>query len=128
MEQHVVSAQITINAPQAAVWDALTNPAKTKKYFFGCGVFSTWQPGSPIEFKARILWLFSFGIKGTVLEIDPGNRLKYELENKGKAHCNSTINDTLSYSDSITTLSITDDVGTGEGAEKRYKPIGKRMG
>jgi uncharacterized protein YndB with AHSA1/START domain len=31
-------ASITINAPNAKVWDALVNPAAIKKYMFGTNV------------------------------------------------------------------------------------------
>jgi carbon monoxide dehydrogenase subunit G len=33
VKDYVVKKKITLNAEQAAIWDALTNPKKTKEYF-----------------------------------------------------------------------------------------------
>ena len=47
MKNHVVKKTITIKAEPAAVWDALTNPEKTKRYFFNCRVISDWKSRQP---------------------------------------------------------------------------------
>jgi uncharacterized protein YndB with AHSA1/START domain len=46
-------SEITIHAPAAKVWDALTNPKLIKQYFFGTETKSTWKVGSPILFKGQ---------------------------------------------------------------------------
>lgn len=123
MVKHIVKKQIDIRAEPSAVWDALTNPEKTKEYFFNCEVHSEWKVGSPISFKGKIFLIKKIEMHGTILEIESEKLLRYELENKdgeddaGK----STVTDQLSYNNGITTLSITDDVGSGEGAEERYE-------
>ena len=43
MKDFIVKKEITINATPAEVWDALTNPEKTKEYFFNCEVHSDWK-------------------------------------------------------------------------------------
>ena len=43
-----VKSSITINAPAAKVWDALTKPEWTRRYMFGCDVVSNWKVGSPV--------------------------------------------------------------------------------
>jgi uncharacterized protein YndB with AHSA1/START domain len=121
--EHIVKQSIKVKAMPAKVWDALTNPEKTKKYFFNAKVASKWKEGSKITFKGRMFLIIKFEMSGKILEIKPGHLLKYTLKNsndkKGKSF--STVTDRLSYNKGITTVSITDDVGQGEGAEKRYK-------
>ena len=119
MKNHVVKKKITINAEPAVVWDALTNPEKTKQYFFNCRVISDWKAGSPITFKGRMFLIIPIEMKGEIIQATPGKLLKYTLKNgKGKSATTSTVTDELTYIDGKTTLSVTDDVGSGEGAEK----------
>jgi uncharacterized protein YndB with AHSA1/START domain len=118
MKDYIVKKTITINAPAQIVWDALTDPEKTKAYFFNCRVLSDWKAGSPIVFKGRMFWIIPIEMKGTIKKITPGKLLQYTLSNKGKS--TSTVTDELTETDGKTTLHITDDVGRGEGAEKRY--------
>jgi uncharacterized protein YndB with AHSA1/START domain len=118
MKDYIVKKNITINAPAQIVWDALTNPEKTKEYFFNCRVLSDWKAGSPIVFKGRMFWIIPIEMKGTIKKITSGKLLQYTLSNRGKS--TSTVTDELTETDGKTTLHITDDVGQGEGAEKRY--------
>src|SRR3569832_1587325 len=120
MAGYIVNKQIVLNAPPEAVWDTLTNPEKTKQYFFGCEVHSDWKEGSLISFKRKILLLINFEIKGKKVYIEPGRLLQYTLKNR-KGTSYSTVTDELKYADGKTTLSIKDDVGEGWGAEKLYK-------
>ena len=39
-------AEITVDATPAEVWDALTNPEKTRGYYYGTDILSDWQRGS----------------------------------------------------------------------------------
>jgi len=121
--EYVVKQNIKIKAKPAQVWDALTNPEKTKEYFFNAKVFSNWKGGSKITFKGRMFLVIKFEMIGKILDIKPEKLLQYTLKNssdkKGKSF--STVTDKLTFSKGITTVSITDDVGQGEGAEKRYK-------
>lgn len=69
-------ATVTINAPKAEVWDALTNPTKVKQYMHGTNLSSDWKVGSPITWKGE--WKGqSYEDKGKVLEIEAPTRLKY---------------------------------------------------
>jgi uncharacterized protein YndB with AHSA1/START domain len=125
MKEYIVKKKVIISAEPAQVWDALTNPEKTKKYFFNCEVFSTWKAGSRITFKGRILLVKKIEMKGKIIKIEPEKLLQYILKNgeNGKENVSnfSTVTDKLSYKNGKTTLSITDDVGKGEGAGERYK-------
>lgn len=60
---------------------------------------------------------------GKILKSDYAKLLKYNLINgkAGKSTGFSTVTDELHFANGVTTVSITDDVGQGEGAAKRYK-------
>lgn len=121
MKAYIVHQQVKLNAPVDVVWDALTNPEKTKEYFFNARVISQWKEGSPITFKGRMFWIIPFEMKGKIVKAVPGKLLKYTLKNgKGKDAGQSTVTDELRYENGHTILTITDDVGSGDGAEKRY--------
>jgi len=69
-------ATVTINAPRAEVWDALTNPTKVKQWMHGTNLSSDWQVGSKITWKGE--WKGkSYEDKGKVLEIEQPKVLKY---------------------------------------------------
>ncbi|TSJ34901.1 SRPBCC domain-containing protein [Mucilaginibacter corticis] len=119
MKDYIVKKTVRINAPAEVVWDALTDPEKTKEYFFNCRVISNWKPGSPITFKGRMFWIIPFKIRGVIKKATPGKLLQYTLRN-GKGKSTSTVTDELIEKDGKTELHITDEVGQGEGAEQRY--------
>lgn len=122
MKEFIVKKEIRIQAQPAAVWDALTNPEKTKKYFFNCGVYSDWKEGSPIIFRGTIFLIKKIEMKGEIIEIVPQKLLRYTLQNVAdKDESYSTVTDELSYENGETILSVTDDVGPGNNAAKRYK-------
>ncbi len=67
---------ITIAAPLARVWEALTTPAIVKTYFYGTDLVTDWQPGSPIFFRGE--WEGkAYEDKGVVLEFSPPKRIRY---------------------------------------------------
>lgn len=114
---------MVINAQPSQVWDALTNPEKTKKYFFNCEVYSKWKAGSSITFKGKIFLVKKIEMKGKILKTEPEKLLQYTLKNSSdnkKMTSISTVTDELIFKNGKTTLSITDDVGQSEGAEDRY--------
>jgi uncharacterized protein YndB with AHSA1/START domain len=72
----VTKASITIGAPAAEVWTALTDPALVKQYFFGTDVVSDWKPGRPIVFRGE--WQGQrYEDKGVILKADPERILQY---------------------------------------------------
>lgn len=69
--------QLTIHAPLAIVWKALTDPAMLKQYFFGTDLHTSWQPGTPIRFTGE--WEGTpYEDKGTVLQYEAEKRLQYD--------------------------------------------------
>lgn len=123
MKNFIVKKTVDIKAEPSEVWDALTNPAKTKKYFFNCEVYSDWKEGSSISFKGTIMLVKKIEMNGKILKIEPHKLLQYSLTNEDSkdSSSSSTVTDVLTYENGITTLTITDDVGQGEGAEERYE-------
>ncbi len=124
MEKFIVKKKIDIDATPDQVWEALTNPEKTKKYFFKCKVLSDWKTGSSITFKGKMFFIINFEMSGKILEIEPLKLLKYNLKNSNSSSV-SIVTDKLTYENGITTLTINDDVGQTEGAEKRFKKSNK---
>jgi uncharacterized protein YndB with AHSA1/START domain len=49
----IAKASTTIQAPAAAVWEALVDPEKIREYMFGTTVETDWREGSPITWKGE---------------------------------------------------------------------------
>ena len=64
-------ASIDVQATPEQVWDALTNPAKTRGYYYGTDILSDWQPGSR--------WTSESGdelyLEGDLIEVDAPRRI-----------------------------------------------------
>ena len=73
----IVKKSIKVNADISAVWDALTNPEMTKKYFFDCEAISDWETGSVIEFKMEKDGETIVAVKGIILNIEAEKLLQY---------------------------------------------------
>ena len=74
MNNLTAQATITIDAPIETVWEALTDPALVKQYFFGVNLETTWEVGGPIIYRGE--WQGkTFEDRGTVLEIVRPTRL-----------------------------------------------------
>ena len=79
MDSLTITNSITIDATPAQVWDALTNPAKTKIYMFGCETVSDWTPGSPLLWRMEHEGKELIAVKGNIGEIQPEKRLVYTV-------------------------------------------------
>ncbi len=75
----IVENTITVHAPAARVWNALTNPEETKKYMFGCEALSDWKEGSPLIWKGTFNGVELVAVKGTIKKIQPGKYLEYTV-------------------------------------------------
>jgi len=77
MTQFSLKTAIEIMAPASKVWEALTEPAIVKQYFFGTDLTSDWEQGSPIIWEGE--WNGNrYKDTGTILEIEPGIKVKYD--------------------------------------------------
>ena len=67
---------VTIDAPAARVWQALTDPAKVRQYMHGTNLATDWRVGSPISWSGE--WRGkAYEDKGVVLDVEPERRLTY---------------------------------------------------
>src|SRR5262245_24059498 len=71
-----VTRNILINAAKARVWEALTNPQSIRQYLYGAETITDWKVGSPIVFQGDLQGQ-KWQDKGTILEIEPGEHLRY---------------------------------------------------
>ncbi|NLR61475.1 hypothetical protein HGH93_25465 [Chitinophaga polysaccharea] len=82
-KQLQLSESIHINAPASRVWEAITNKALIKEYFFGTDVDSNWQTGSPVTWSGE--WDGKrYEEKGVVLEVEKEKKLSYSYLSTGK--------------------------------------------
>lgn len=119
MEKYIVRKEIEIQGSSQSVWRALTDPDYTKRYFFGCTVHSNWNEGDSIAFRRMVLWIFPFELKGKIIHINKGSLLQYSLKNS-RSTSDSLVTIRLTGNNGNTIVSVTDDVGEGEGAYTRF--------
>jgi uncharacterized protein YndB with AHSA1/START domain len=123
----LVTNEITINANQEKVWDALTNPEQTKKYMFGCETVSDWKAGSSLLWKGSWEGKEMIFVKGNIVKIESGILLAYTtfdpnstMEDIPKNYL--TVTYALSSNNGKTTLKVTQgDYNTVAEGERRYK-------
>ena len=65
---------ITIAAPVASVWEALTTPELIERWFFGVHTETDWKEGSSIVHRGEYQGM-PYEDKGTIVAIDPPRRL-----------------------------------------------------
>jgi uncharacterized protein YndB with AHSA1/START domain len=69
-----LTTSVTIAAPATKVWDAITDNAKRKQWFFGVDTKTDWKEGSSLvhtgEYQGK-----PYKDKGEILEIEPGRML-----------------------------------------------------
>jgi uncharacterized protein YndB with AHSA1/START domain len=74
---HSMSVETVIRAPRERVWQALTDPAIVKKYFFGTNLETDWKIGSPLFFRGEYQGQ-TYEDRGTVLTFEPMRTLSYD--------------------------------------------------
>ena len=118
--------KVTINAPRAEVWDALTNPEKVKKWMHGTEMSTDWKEGSPITWTGE--WQGKpYQDKGEVLAIEPERMLRYTHwspmgGSEDTPENYHTVTYELAGSDGKTTLTLRQDNNrTQEEADKMAK-------
>jgi uncharacterized protein YndB with AHSA1/START domain len=71
------SASIVVQAPRQKVWEAVTEPALVKRYFFGTDLVTDWKVGSPLLFRGE--WEGkAYEDRGKVLAFDPPRSLSFD--------------------------------------------------
>lgn len=102
---------VFIRASRERVWDAITKPEFTHKYFFGSEPRSTWKPGARLEWNehgtGRSL------VDGEVIEFKPPARLvhtwKVLYDDELKSEAASRVTYELEETDGITKLTTIHD-------------------
>jgi uncharacterized protein YndB with AHSA1/START domain len=123
---------VMIEAPRAAVWDALTKPEKVKQYMHGTNMSTDWKPGSPITWRGE--WKGKpYEDKGKVIEVEPRKRLKYTHwspmgGSEDKPENYHTVTYELSGDDSKTMLTLRQDNNATQAeadkmAEQNWGPV-----
>ena len=74
-ESLVARTQISIHAPPAKVWEALTKPELVKQYMMGADVKSDWKVGSPLVYTGEYQGKH-FEERGVIKKIEPGKLLQ----------------------------------------------------
>ena len=64
--------EVYIRTTPEKLWQAITDPGFTRRYFYGTAVESTWKPGSSIIHRRED---GEVALEGKVLAIEPGKRL-----------------------------------------------------
>ena len=78
MSNHTTVSKITINAPSASVWEAITQPELVKQWQYGANLMTDWQKGSSIVYRSE--WEGNiYEQTGKILEIEPHKLVKYTL-------------------------------------------------
>jgi uncharacterized protein YndB with AHSA1/START domain len=123
---------VTIDAPMAEVWDALTKPEKVKQYMHGTNMSTDWKEGSPITWEGE--WKGKpYEDKGKVLEVEPQKRLTYTHwspmgGSEDKPENYHTVTYELSGDDGSTTLTLRQDNNATQAeadkmAEDNWGPV-----
>lgn len=123
-EDHVVRKTIRIEADVDAVWEALTNPEITKKYFFNCEAISEWKVGSRLHFQTRVDGNDTVVVTGIITAIEPSSVLEHtcympEFENDPSNHTDVTYK--FESENGATVVSVSQ--GPFEDEEKRNHAI-----
>ncbi len=65
--------EVQVDAPPERVWEAITEPDLTERYFFGTRVESDFEPGAPIAYRNAE---GGADVTGEVLRVEPSRRLE----------------------------------------------------
>ena len=69
------TASTVVDADKKTVWQAITDPAEVKQWFFGTNLATDWTPGSAITWSGE--WEGKpYQDKGEVLQAEPGRLLE----------------------------------------------------
>jgi len=119
-EKLTIKESIQIKASPHAVWNAITNPQMTRKYFFNTDVESDWHKGGVIQYRDNGGHIV---VHGEIKTIEPGKSLELQIDvpvKDGVQH--TTVKYNLEKSEHGTLLSISDGDFRGiEGGTVKYR-------
>lgn len=106
----IVKKTVRIKASIPEVWEALTNPDLTEKYFFGCRASSDWKVGSPLIYNMPMDGKEITVVKGILTAIKKNALLVttcFSPENENVLSKHTTVTYKFSSENSVTKLSVT---------------------
>jgi len=122
MQELIVKKSMVIGAEPAQVWEALTNPKITKKYFFNCEVISDWEVDSSIIYRDSTGKDPIDHVTGTLKYFEEGKMFEYTFKSTAAADGNRSqmmrVTFELEPENGRTKLTVTQDCGDNE---KVYK-------
>ncbi|HEY0742135.1 MAG TPA: SRPBCC family protein [Chryseosolibacter sp.] len=127
----ISKATVTIDAPAAKVWHALTSPEMIREYLFGTQVETDWRIGSDIVWRGEYQGQ-SYEDKGKILQVLPDKLLQHTyhssmsaIEDQPENYFNVTYE--LEESDGQTTVTLTTsnlpDENSVEHSEKNWQGV-----
>jgi len=117
--------EIYIRTTADRLWQAISSPEYTRRYFYGGRYESMWQPGSPYT---TILEDETTPFEGTILEVDPPRRLVYSFRYVGNPqtlpeHPSRVTWEITPVADQLCKLTLIHD-GFAEGERATYDYVG----
>ena len=113
--------QAYIRTTPERLWEAITDPEQTRRYFYGLAVTSDWKPGSSL--KHVMPDGKSTTIEGKVLEIEPGRKLVHTFATTGVSDAPSRVTWAIEPIGQVTLLTITHD--GFEGETQTYRSVAR---
>jgi len=121
---------ITINAPAAKVWEALTTPKLIKQWFLGVDTESTWKKGGPLVHRGTYNGK-PYEDKGKILDIEAAKRLVHTHWSAGSGKPDApenyeTVTYTLTEKKGATELSVSGKTCPASRRRRRRRKSGRR--
>ena len=111
--QAYITNSVSIAAPIATVWAALTQPEFTRQYMFGCAPITNWALGGTIDWEGTYEDVTAVFVKGNIVAIEALNKLHYTVFDPMSTTMPDipanylTVTYDLGEADGITTLHLT---------------------
>lgn len=99
--------QAYIRTTPDRLWEAITSPEQTTRYFYGLAVVSDWKPGSSLKHVTPDGT--STTIEGRVLEVEPQRKLVHTFATTGVSDAPTRVTWEIEPMGSVTLLTLTHD-------------------
>ena len=76
-----VERTLELGAAPDVVWKALTDPERTKQYFFGCEAVSDWKVGSELNYRCDVQGQTMTVVTGEIRALEPERYLETTCRN-----------------------------------------------
>jgi uncharacterized protein YndB with AHSA1/START domain/DNA-binding transcriptional ArsR family regulator len=107
--------EVYIRSTPERVWQAITDPAFTRQYYYDNDVVSDWQPGSKIAYREGD----QEAITGEIVEVDPPRRLVHTFHFPGTDESPSRVTWTIEPRGEASLLTLVHDEFDGETSTYR---------